>query len=183
MKRPELNRLLNKLNSKLSQKGEKRKLILCGGAALILLNLEKVETVDVDLVDPSRDVLLQNLAKEIATDEKSIREDWLNSNASSFFKKHNPLPKNWEKRLDTVYESSHLTVKALSREDLLFTKICSHIDREMDEQDIKVLTHDEAMFNRAIEKVTKLKKYQNSIAKIIIAELRTRLGFDDEKKS
>ncbi|MCO4794748.1 MAG: hypothetical protein KC493_13600 [Bacteriovoracaceae bacterium] len=180
MKRADIDQLLERLNEKLTQEGEKRELVVCGGAALILSNYNKVETVDVDMVSPNKDELLQKLSKEVAKDLDGVRPDWLNSHAATFFENHNPLPENWEDRLVEIFEDSHLKVSALAPEDILFSKICSHIDREMDEEDIKELADTQDLFEKVVEQVVGLPKYKDQVSDLIIDELRTRLGFKDE---
>lgn len=179
MKRSDIEQLLKQLNDGLANINERRELVVCGGAALILSNFKKEETADIDILSPDKDVLLLRLSKEIAKTKTGIRTDWLNSNAASFFKEHNPLPSGWQDRLVETFKSTHLIVKALAPEDILFSKICSHIDREMDEDDIRELAKTKSIFECVVKRVSKLDRFKDTTSKIIIDELRVRLGFND----
>jgi len=180
LKRIDIENLLNLLNERLANENETRELVVCRGAALILNNYKKEETADIDILSSDKDELLKRLSLEIAKKNLGLRSDWLNSNAASFFKRHNPLPVGWEKRLVQSFKASHLTVKSLSEEDMLFSKICSHIDREMDEADMKELARTKELFENTVRKIVKLKKFQDTASTLIIGELRVRLGFDDD---
>lgn len=181
MKRENIVELLDRLNRKLHEKGLKKEVVVCGGAAMILSNYKREETQDVDILKPENDKVLMKLSREVADENKVIRANWLNSDCTVFMKEH-PLPRGWEKRLISKYNASNLKVFVLASEDILFSKLCSHIDREMDEDDIRELVKTEEEFRRAITKVLKLEKYQNSLAMAVIEELEVRLGFNDEKK-
>jgi len=168
-----------RLNQKLVEANERKEIVICGGAAMILGQHNREETQDVDMLRPDKDQLLQKLSREIAIETGSIRPDWLNSNCSAFIFEY-PLPENWEDRLVVKLSSSHLVVKSLCDEDLLFTKICAHVDREMDEEDVRLLAQDKRMFLKSVDQVLQLKRYQSLETEMIIDELKIRLGFDDE---
>jgi Nucleotidyltransferase of unknown function (DUF6036) len=181
MKRERIIELLDMLNQKLQGEGIKKELVICGGAAMILSNYEREETQDVDVLKPDNDDVLKRLSKKVAEETGIVRSNWLNSDCTVFIKEH-PLPKDWEKRLLSKYKASNLKVLVLAPEDILFSKLCSHIDREMDEDDIRELVKNKEEFQKAVGVVLKLEKYQNPLAVAIIEELRIRLGFDNEKE-
>lgn len=179
MKRERILELLDKLNQKLRDEGIKKKIVICGGAAMILSNYEREETQDVDILKPENDDVLKRLSKDVANETGVLRSNWLNSDCTIFMREH-PLPKGWEKRILNKYKASNLKVLVLAPEDILFTKLCSHIDREMDEDDIRELVKNKEEFQIAVNKIFKLKKYQNSLTEAIIDELRIKLGFNHE---
>ncbi|HAZ14961.1 MAG: hypothetical protein A2X86_21525 [Bdellovibrionales bacterium GWA2_49_15] len=180
MKREDINQLLQRLNEKLSDEGVTRELVVCGGAALLLSNYEREETMDVDMLRPDKDEVLQRLSKLVAEETGIARPDWLNSHSSVFFRE-NPLPKGWEGRLRSGFRASHLEVKVLAPKDILFTKICAHIDREMDEQDIKVLAPTKEIFEEAVLQVTRLPQYRSEMTTVSLDVLRLKLGFADDE--
>jgi hypothetical protein len=180
MKRTVIQQLLQQLNMKLADINENRCLIICGGAALILSNYDKEETADIDLLSPSRDSLLKKLAEDIAKENHGLRPDWLNPHASIFFTKHNPLPAGWESRLVETFSGSHLQVRSLSPQDMLFSKICSHVERELDEDDIRALASSREMFDTAVLEMLKIDTFKNTTTQLIIDELKIRLGFSDD---
>lgn len=62
----------------------------------------------------------------------------------------------------------------------MHSKICAHIDREMDEEDIGELAQDKELFKKVSKQVLGKKRFKNEQARIIIQELEVRLGIFDE---
>ncbi len=53
--------VLNLLNHYLSQKGERRRFVICGGASLVLQGVDGRETADIDIVGPAIDATLNEV--------------------------------------------------------------------------------------------------------------------------
>lgn len=95
-------------------------LIVGGGGAMILAHSMSLVTTDIDGI-PAKGMTpaeLDPLIKQVAQ-EQTIAHDWLNPYFSTFT---HVLPSDYGSRLVSVATFSWLTVKALSREDLLIMK-------------------------------------------------------------
>jgi hypothetical protein len=137
---------LNRLGQLLDEAKESRTLLLVGGAALQLLgHTHKVATTDVDNLLPMDKVLKKFV--HIIAEEMGLREDWLNSNSSSFANKNIDYTLN----ATTVIDTHSLTVKIVSLEIFIELKVRAHIDRGFDMEDIIAL-------NPSISQLNKLKE-------------------------
>ena len=145
---------------------------------MILCNYQKDETQDIDMLRPSNDQLLQRLSKKMAKQTVGLRENWLNSDSAVFLT--GSFPSGWEKRVVECFRGTHLVVKSVGPEDMLYSKICAHIDREEDEEDIKELTQSKELFLKVSGEVLKMRQYRNDLSKVLVEELKIRLGFNDE---
>jgi len=129
-----LLKLLGDLDAALEARGERlhRELVIYGGAALIALNIPDRATVDIDVFEPTLDLVLISTIKELAQ-KNMFDEHWINSTGLAF--KHE-MPKGWKQRTVIVFKGRFLSVKMLGRIDLIFTKILAELDRGEDLQDL-----------------------------------------------
>jgi len=103
-------------------------LIVGGGTAMILAHGFPLATADVDGVAKGISVTeLDVLVKKIAI-EKNISPDWLNSYFSTFA---HVLPEDYGDRLVEVFREKKLTVKALSKEEMLIMKCFAHRQKDV----------------------------------------------------
>lgn len=96
------------------------KLIVGGGGAMILAHHFPLATTDIDGI-PGAGMSAEELDPFIkaVAQEVNLPSDWLNPYYATFT---HVLPKDYSTRLVTVLEFPHLTVQALSKEDLLIMK-------------------------------------------------------------
>lgn len=128
---------LQELDEQLVLLGEakSRELIIYGGAALISMDIISRATVDIDVFSPHLDAVIVKAIKTIA--EKHLYdENWINSTGSAFSYE---LPQGWRERSIVFFKGKVLTVKTLSRIDLIFTKFLAELDRGEDLEDLKSL--------------------------------------------
>ena len=97
------------------------RLIVGGGAALIVAYGIPISTADVDGIPDKSSMELVDFKKHVRSvgQELEIDQDWLNDYFSTFLF---VLPSNYGDRLITVYEGKHLKVCALGKDDLLIMK-------------------------------------------------------------
>lgn len=108
-------------------------LYVCGGTA-ISLRFRSRPTADVDVIEPEVFGSLLAAAKRVAASEKGqhlgLNETWLNDHVGTIIKVSEVLPKDWKKnaeRSGPLFKGQKLTVFALSKLDLLRTKLLSAI--------------------------------------------------------
>ncbi|MBI4404621.1 MAG: hypothetical protein HY537_10690 [Deltaproteobacteria bacterium] len=96
------------------------RIIVGGGGAMTLAHHFPLSTADIDGIPAAGMSVteLDCLIKKVAS-ELSLQVDWLNPYYSTFA---HVLPADYGSRLITVAKFSHLTVEALSKEDLLIMK-------------------------------------------------------------
>jgi hypothetical protein len=135
------------LNDELKQQHIQRELVICGGAALIALQIISRETRDVDVLKPRIDIALQKAAKAVAKN-LGLVENWLNNGPAMLM---NELPPDWDSHCEAVFSGSHLTVRALGRRDLIYSKLYAAADRMSDVDDLVAIkpTEDELESARA----------------------------------
>jgi hypothetical protein len=123
---------LQNLDRALAEMGEKRDLIICGGAALILLRVSARATMDIDVLSPQIDKALALASEKVAV-QLGLQDSWLNNGPSDLVKY---LEKGWEGRCSLLFNGGSLKVFALSRLDLIRTKFWAACDRVEDIPDI-----------------------------------------------
>jgi len=105
------------------------RLIVGGGAAMVLAYDHPLATQDVDAFAARgglRMADLDRMAKRVAA-EIHIAPDWLNSHFETFT---GVLPDDYAERLRNVYQGEHLQVDALGPEDLLVMKCFAGRDKD-----------------------------------------------------
>lgn len=115
-----VKKLLESLDKALTQKEEKRDIIIFGSSALLALGIAPRNrvTMDIDMVDPEIDPTLQLIAAEIA-EQWGLDITWLNSAGFIFSRK---FPENWKDRIQLVFTGKSLNVSSLGLGDLIATK-------------------------------------------------------------
>ena len=145
-----MERALRALDSKLTTPV---RLIVGGGSAMILAHHFPLATTDIDGI-PGVGMSAEELdpyIKEVARD-LNIPHDWLNPYYVTFT---HVLPRDYSTRLVRVFEFSHLTVEALSKNDLLIMKCFA--GRLKDQPHIKALVKSGARVDFAEEHIESLK--------------------------
>jgi hypothetical protein len=100
---------------------ENARLIVGGGAAMVLAYQHPLATQDIDAFSAKGGLTLAQLdqaAKGVAK-ALDLEPDWLNSHFDTFTA---VLPADYASRLRPVFKGQHLTVEALGPEDLLIMK-------------------------------------------------------------
>lgn len=109
---------------------DKARLVVGGGAAMVLAYNHPLATQDVDAFAARGGLRISDLdaaAKLIAKD-MGIAPDWLNSHFDTFTA---VLPADYATRLRRVYTGKQLVVEALSPEDLLVMKCFAGRDKDI----------------------------------------------------
>jgi hypothetical protein len=126
-------RAIQELDSALKPTGETYTLYICGGAALIFLGFDGRRTGDVDIIEEKIDEPLQDAAVQVA-EKLKISETWLNNKVASLGQR---LEKNWKSKCTTLFTGKAITLKSISRQDLINSKLHATVDRHS--QDYKDL--------------------------------------------
>jgi hypothetical protein len=126
-------RAIQELDSAIQPTGETYTLYICGGAALIFLGFDGRRTGDVDIIEEKIDKPLLEAAAQVAQ-KLQISETWLNNNVSSLGQR---LGKNWKTKCTTLFTGKAVTLKSISRQDLINLKLHATVERQS--QDYKDL--------------------------------------------
>jgi len=124
--------ILNTLEAELKGLSETLEITICGGAAIQLLGYSNRPTKDIDVIVPTIPEHLQPLIKSIANTHQ-LAEDWLNNGPASLVQ---DLEVGWQNRTTLLYMGQHLTIRVLSRQDLIFSKLYAMCDRREDIRDL-----------------------------------------------
>lgn len=136
-----------KFDQFLKNKSLKFEAVVIGGTALSIMDVISRKTKDVDLIDPEIPENIKKASIEFAKDNPEIDEDWLNNGPISIIKN---LPKNWKSDLRVIFKGDALTLKTLSRINLLKTKLFAYCDRQLDESDCIALSPSENELTEAM---------------------------------
>ena len=161
------------LDKELEKKGCKRKLYICGGAALIALKIVARTTRDVDVIKPEIDSDLMDAAKIVAN-KHGLDENWLNN---APYELADMLPKGWMSECDSVFKDSSLEIRALGRLNLLRTKLFAACDRIDDLDDMVALNPSDTEIEEAEKWVLPRKagKMWTQVVNECVKELRGRM--------
>lgn len=121
--------ILIALDEKLHLTALRRELIICGGGALLVLQIIDRQTRDIDVVAPELDSDLKTVAAEIGA-QFGLEQSWLNNGPASLAR---DLEKGWEKRVQKIFQGKALTLYSLSARDLLASKLFAFCDRDEDD--------------------------------------------------
>ncbi len=125
-KRPiDIHNALSLLDAELLRKKIKTELTICGGAALVLMGTISRATADVDVVAKVIPEAVLAAAKVVAKKLK-CPETWLNNQVKPIMDR---LPRDWEDHLVTVFTGHPITVRSISRQDIISAKLHAAIDR------------------------------------------------------
>jgi hypothetical protein len=110
--------------------------VIIGGAALGLLGIISRETRDCDVLFPALSDAIREASRDFAGSYRrqghDLVDDWLNDKPSSLI---DVLLHGWRDHLRSVFEGRVVTLKTLSRADLLRSKLFALCDRALDLQD------------------------------------------------
>ena len=157
--RKNIHKLFYKIDNLLKKKGERRTFIIFGSSALMLQGLcpENRITMDIDLIEPKMDTTIQNISAEIG-EQLGMDIQWLNS-AGSIFAHH--FPALWKSRTQQIFKGTALTVKTLSRKDLIAVKFYAYCERNLriDKDDLILLKPSQKELSFAKDWLVSLKKH------------------------
>lgn len=117
---------IKELDRVLTKQGEQYTLYTCGGAALIFLGYEGRGTGDVDIILEQFDKPLEKAVAEVAKTLK-ISVTWLNNQVTPLGAR---LGKDWKSKCQTLFQGNAVTLKAISRQDLISSKLHAAVDRQ-----------------------------------------------------
>lgn len=100
---------------------------------MIFLGFDGRRTGDVDIIEEKIDETLLEAAVQVA-EKLKISETWLNNNVSSLGQR---LGKNWKTKCATLFTGKSITLKSISRQDLINSKLHATVERHS--QDYKDL--------------------------------------------
>ncbi len=166
---------INELDIILSNQGKQYTLYICGGAALIFLGYENRGTGDIDIILEKFDEPLKNAVAEVAKRLK-IPPTWLNNQVTPLGAR---LSKGWKSNCQKLFEGNVVTLKSLSRQDLISSKFHAAIERQsIDYNDILWLKPTKQELNAAKEYA--LKQGQTETYEVFVnhyvQELMNELG-------
>jgi len=124
-----LQPILSSVDLKLRGRNEHRDLIVCGGGALLILDIIDRQTRDIDVIAPELDPILNEIAIEVGK-EFGLESGWLNNGPASLSR---DLEVGWRDRVQLIFEGSHLKIHSLSNRDLLASKLFAYCDRDEDD--------------------------------------------------
>ena len=144
--------VIQKFDKFLLKKNLKFEAVIVGGAAIILLNLTDRKTKDIDCLDPQiSSEIYQASLDFLEAVETDLRPNWLNNGPEDL---KSTLPKNWEMRIQKIFEGKSITFYTLGRMDLLKTKLFAFCDREIDFEDCLKLRPSAIELDQCFEWVT-----------------------------
>ncbi|TVQ77722.1 MAG: hypothetical protein EA369_08585 [Bradymonadales bacterium] len=116
--------VLQEFDEFLVQHKLKFKATLIGSGALHLLGIEKVATVDLDILEPGIPPRLKELSeifrKRKIEDGWNLRPNWFSDGAAVFLKHY---PRGWKNRTQIVFKGKALSLRAFGREELIKEKL------------------------------------------------------------
>lgn len=143
-------RVFDILGSKIN---EPINIVLAGGSALLFVGATTRATRDGDVIDSS--VKLSKIKSQIieVAKEVGIEEDWLNDDVATW--KH-LLPPDWKEHLEAVGSFGKLTIKSLSRRDLILLK--SAAGRGRDIKDLGIMEPSQAEIEFLASEIERIKR-------------------------
>ena len=134
-------------------------IVICGGAAGILMHGFGRSTLDIDIIESSPRLNEMRSALQQISDENNVSPKWINDGAKGFI---DYLPDDFHSRLTPVDEGfCHLKASVLAKPDLLVMKLAAF--RPSDLRDISLMD---------------INKEDLLIVKKVIAKIA---GFDEKK--
>ena len=124
--------IIQVLEVKLAELDLYLEITICGGAAIQMLGYSNRPTKDIDVILPKLPDMVTPLIREIAQ-EHHLAKDWLNNGPEALIHKLEP---GWEQRSRIIYDTKNLVIRALSRQDLIFSKLYAMCDRREDIRDL-----------------------------------------------
>lgn len=115
--------------------GDSHYSLIISGGSVVSLEVRGRETNDIDVVSGNLTEEILNAA-DILAQKYGLRRGWLNSAASSF---NGNFDDGWQDRAVVILHGTNLVVKAISREDMIKTKIIAFYTRGFDLFDVVAL--------------------------------------------
>lgn len=157
---------LKLLNDLIGEAGlSKIKLVMGGGAAMVIAHGYPGHTEDVDAVPVNSDFeTIKSLAEQVAK-KLNLDHDWLNPHYGAFVIY---LPDDARSRMESVYTGKHLQVDSLSATDVLIMKLMA--GRFKDQSHIKFLFNQDVDLKIVEDRLIELQKkgiYKKEVDKAI----------------
>jgi len=161
----------------LSDRKLKFEAVVIGGVALNLLGVVSRETRDCDILDPKIPENIIEAAAEFVKSNPTLDSKWLNNGPDSLKKN---LPRDWNKRLQILFQGRAILFHTLAREDLLKTKVFAYCDRSVDLSDCIALMPTKNELHQALTWVQKQDTNTGwaDHVKTQIQELAKRIGHE-----
>lgn len=151
--------------------------VAIGGTALSLLGIISRETRDCDILSPDIPKEILEASQGFAKSIKGVNTDWLNNGPASLLKE---LPKDWNARMQALFEGKNLKLFTLGRPDLLKTKLFALCDRDIDLDDCILLAPSKKELVASIEWVKEQDANPDWPERvgIVLNDLAKRLGYE-----
>lgn len=143
-------------------------LIMGGGGAMIFAHGFPLATTGVDAIPKGIEQSELNLLSQTVAHELTLPSDWLNGYFATF--SYVVLP-DFEENLIVVFSGKFLTVKCLSREDMLIMKCFAHRPKDV--------IHAKALLQKGIN-LSKVENHIEYLKSKKIGEAQKALDFLDE---
>lgn len=143
-------------------------LIMGGGGAMIFAHGFPLATTDVDAIPKGIEQSELNLLSQMVAHELTLPSDWLNGYFATF--SYVVLP-DFEENLIVVFTGKFLTVKCLSREDMLIMKCFAHRPKDV--------VHAKALLKKGVN-LSKVENHIEYLKSKKIGEAQKALDFLDE---
>jgi hypothetical protein len=168
---------IQELDVILHQMGRSYELFTCGGAALIYLGYESRRTGDIDIIEDVLDEKLKTAVAHVAI-KLRISDTWLNNTVSPLGKR---LGKNWKSKCTVIFKGNAITLKCISRQDLINSKLHATVDRRSkDYHDILWLKPTPTELELAKKYTLKQNETENYVIWVngYVSELKKDLGYE-----
>jgi hypothetical protein len=126
--------------------------VAIGGAALVVLDITQRSTRDVDLLETEIPEAISKAAHEFANLHR-LSEDWFNAGPADLLRN---LPSDWKTDLQHLNSGKSLSLRALSRINMIRTKFWAMCDRMRDVDDLIAISPNNDEIEIAVRWVTPL---------------------------
>jgi hypothetical protein len=126
--------------------------VAIGGAALAVLDIIQRSTRDVDLLESEIPEAISKAASEFAG-LHGLSENWFNAGPANLLRN---LPSDWKTDLQQLYNGKSLTLRTLSRINIIRTKFWAMCDRMRDVDDLVAINPNDAEIEIAVRWVSPL---------------------------
>jgi hypothetical protein len=153
-------------------------IVICGGAAGILMHGFDRSTLDIDIIESSPRLNEMRSALQQISEENNVSEKWINDGAKGFI---DYLPDDFHSRLIPVDEGfHHLKASVLARPDLLMMKLVAF--RPADLRDISLMDIDKEDVLIVKKAIAKIAGFDEKKALTITLFLKEKGLWETEKK-
>lgn len=126
--------------------------VAIGGAALVVLDIIQRSTRDVDLLEVEIPEPISKAAIQFAS-LHGLSEQWFNAGPADLLMN---LPSNWKTDLQLLYSGKSLTLRTLSRINIIRTKFWAMCDRMRDVDDLIAISPSDDEIKIAVQWVSPL---------------------------